>query len=118
MAKKKSNKFSFVNELNTRLTTAVSVTRAGAARIKTTDLRKALEETFNDAARAAASGERVRFPIIGALVRRDVPARKGGKGVNPFTGEPMMIKARPASKKPRWSFPKTLRETFANKKHW
>jgi hypothetical protein len=30
----------------------------------------------------------------------------------------MEIKARPASKKPRWSFPRTLKETFANKKYW
>ena len=45
-------------------------------------------------------------------------ARKAGKGVNPFTGEEMMIKARPATKKPRWSFPRSLKETFANKKFW
>ena len=70
------------------------------------------------AAKAAASGERIRFPVIGALVRKDVKARKSGKGVNPFTGEPMTIKARPASKKPRWSFPKSLKETFANKRYW
>ncbi len=46
------------------------------------------------------------------------PATKARKGVNPFTGEPMDIKARPASKKPRWSFPRSLKETFANKKYW
>ena len=63
-------------------------------------------------------GERVRFPVIGALVRKEVKARKAGKGVNPFTGEAMDIKARPATKKPRWSFPRTLKETFSNKKHW
>ena len=67
---------------------------------------------------AAAGGERVRFPVIGALVRKEVKARKSGKGVNPFTGEAMEIKARPATKKPRWSFPRSLKDTFANKRHW
>ena len=68
--------------------------------------------------KAAAAGERVRFPVIGALARKDVKARKAGKGVNPFTGEAMMIKARPASKKPRWSFPKAVKEIYANKRNW
>ena len=62
--------------------------------------------------------DHIRFPVIGALIRKEVKARKAGKGVNPFTGEAMEIKARPASKKPRWSFPRTLKETFANKKYW
>jgi nucleoid DNA-binding protein len=77
-----------------------------------------LENAFSTGAKTAAGGERVRFPVIGTLVRKEVKARKAGKGVNPFTGEPMEIKARPATKKPRWSFPKSLKETFANKKYW
>ena len=87
-------------------------------RIKRADLRNCLEQAFQNGARAAASGERVRFPVIGALVRKDVKARKAGKGVNPFTGEQMEIKARPASKKPRWSFPRSLKDTFGNKRNW
>ncbi len=119
MAKaKKATKYSFVNELNERITKAVTVTKKGEVKLKRSDLRAVIEETFNAGLRAAAKGERVRFPIIGALVRREVPARKGGKGTNPFTGEPMVIKPRTASKKPRWSFPKSVRETFANKKFW
>jgi nucleoid DNA-binding protein len=55
---------------------------------------------------------RVRFPEIGALASRDVKARKAGKGTNPFTGESIMLKARPATKKPRWSFPKAVREAY------
>ena len=35
-----------------------------------------------------------------------------------FTGEAIDIKARPASKKPRWSFPRSLKDTFADKKNW
>jgi len=100
------------------ITKTIAVTRKGEPRLKRSDLRAAVEKVFQSAVVAAAGGERVRFPVVGALVRRDVKARKSGKGVNPFTGEPMTIKARPESKKPRWSFPKSLKETFANKRHW
>jgi nucleoid DNA-binding protein len=117
MAKKKT-KFSVINELHTKLQAAATVTRAGEVRIKRSDVKKAMEDVFTAGAKAAAGGERVRFPVIGALVRRDVKARKAGMGKNPFTGETVQIKARPASKKPRWSFPKTLKETFSNKKFW
>lgn len=117
MAKSKK-KFSFLDELNTRLTKTITVTRSGEARLKRGDLRTALEESFLAGVKAAAAGERVRFPVIGALARKDVKARKAGKGTNPFTGEEMTIKARPASKKPRWSFPKSVKEFYANKRNW
>ncbi len=117
MAKKKS-KYSFITEVHEMIIKSASVTRSGEVRIKRADIKNAIETAFNNGAKAAAQGERVRFPIIGALVRKEVKARKAGKGVNPFTGEPMDIKARPATKKPRWSFPKSLKETFANKRNW
>lgn len=115
MAKKK---FSFIDEVHARVLKTISVTKAGEARLKRTDLRKTLDDAFAAGVKAAAAGERVRFPVIGALVRKDVKARKAGKGVNPFTGEEMTIKARPASKKPRWSFPKAVKEVYANKRNW
>jgi nucleoid DNA-binding protein len=117
MAKKKG-KFNFINEVFEGLMQCASTTRTGEVRIKRADLRACLENAFTNGAKAAAQGDRARFPVIGALARKDVKARKSGKGVNPFTGEPMDIKARPASKKPRWSFPKSLKETFANKRNW
>jgi DNA-binding protein HU-beta len=117
-AKKTSGKFSVVNNLHERLTSLAQTTKSGEVKIKRTELKKAIEDIFAEGAKRAASGERVRFPIVGALVSKEVKARKAGKGTNPFTGEPMTIKARPASKKPRWSFPKALKETFANKKNW
>ena len=95
-----------------------TVTRKGEVRIKRSDLKAAIENALNNGAKAAAGGERVRFPVIGTLVRKEVKARKAGKGVNPFTGEAMEIKARPATKKPRWSFPRSLKDTFANKRFW
>jgi nucleoid DNA-binding protein len=118
MAKKKSAKYSFINEVYESILGSAEVTRQGKIRLKRSDLKAAVENAFMNGAKAAASGERVRFPVIGALVRKEVKARKSGKGTNPFTGEPMEIKARPASKKPRWSFPRTLKETFANKRNW
>lgn len=117
MAKKKV-KYSFLNDFHAHVLKTATVTRKGEVRIKRTDLKNALETCLTNGAKAAAGGERVRFPVIGTLVSKDVKARKAGKGVNPFTGEEMMIKARPASKKPRWSFPRSLKETFANKKYW
>ena len=120
MAKKKkaSAKFNLVTELHEAVISMAEVTRSGEVRVKRTELKDALENVFNEGAKRAAAGERIRFPIIGALVRKDVPARKAKKGVNPFTGEPMMIKARKATKKPRWSFPKAAKEIFANKRFW
>lgn len=116
--KKKNTKFSFVNEVYEGLLSCADVTRSGEVRIKRSALKSCLENSFLTGAKAAATGQRVRFPVIGALVRKEVKPRKAGKGVNPFTGEPMEVKARPASKKPRWSFPKSLKETFSNKKNW
>jgi nucleoid DNA-binding protein len=117
MAKKKS-KYSFINEVHEQIAKATVVNSRGEAKVKRSDLKNIIETAFNTGAKAAASGERVRFPVIGALVRKEVKARKSGKGVNPFTGEPMDIKARPATKKPRWSFPRSLKDTFANKRNW
>ena len=118
MAKKKSAKYSFLNVVYEGAMKAATTTRTGEVRFKRADLKAIVEEAFMNGAKAAATGERVRFPVIGALVRKEVKARKSGKGVNPFTGEPMDIKARPATKKPRWSFPRSLKDTFGNKKNW
>ena len=114
----KKGKFSFINQIHEGLLSLAEVTRTGTIRIKRTELKKLIETAFEEGAKTAAKGERVRFPVIGALVRKEVKARKAGKGVNPFTGEAMDIKARPATKKPRWSFPRSLKETFENKRNW
>jgi nucleoid DNA-binding protein len=114
----KKTKYSFINELHEALIAAAQVSRNGTVRIKRAELKNIIETAFVKGTKAAAKGERVRFPVIGALVRKEVKARKAGKGTNPFTGEPMTIKARPASQKPRWSFPRVVKETFANKKNW
>jgi len=117
-AGKKNMKFSMINELHNAMLMIATAGKNGAVKIKRSELKNAVEDAFLMGAKKAASGERVRFPVIGVLARRDVKARKAGKGVNPFTGEEITIKARPESKKPRWSFPKTIKETFADKKNW
>lgn len=115
MAKKK---YSFLDEVHARIMKAIVVTKKGEAKLKRGDVRTALDQAFEGGAKAAAGGERVRFPVIGSLVRKEVKARKAGKGVNPFTGAEITVKARPASKKPRWSFPKKTKEIFGNKRFW
>jgi nucleoid DNA-binding protein len=118
MAAKKAGKFSLVNNLHDAILMIASASKNGQIKIKRSELKNAIEHTFMTGAKLAASGQRVRFPVIGVLCRRDVKARKSGKGLNPFTGEEIMIKARPESKKPRWSFPKATKEIFADKKYW
>lgn len=116
--KKKAVRFNLIAELHEAIPGIATVTRTGEIRIKRTELKNLLEDTIGRGLKMAAGGERVRFPVIGTLARREVKARKSGKGVNPFTGEPMDIKARPASKKPRWSFPRNVKDVFADKKNW
>jgi nucleoid DNA-binding protein len=88
------------------------LTRNGT-KVKKSDLSKAVSQAFEKAVMAGAAGQRVRFPEIGAMAWREVKARKAGPGRNPFTGESITVKARPASRKPRWSFPKAVREAYA-----
>ena len=109
---------SLVSRLHEDILASIEVTKKGEARLKRAAVRDIVDGVFEEIALRAAKGQRVRLPVIGALVRKDVPARKAGKGINPFTKEPMKIKARKASKKPRWSFPKSLKTTFAKKANW
>ena len=117
-AAKKGGKFSLINNLHEAILTITTAAKNGQVKLKRSELKNAIENTFLAGAKIAATGQRVRFPVIGVLARRDVKPRKAGKGVNPFTGEEIMVKARPESKKPRWSFPKNTKEIFADKKNW
>lgn len=105
---------SFATLLHGELEKAVDgARRTTSFRLKKSDVRHAVESVFEQAVHAGASGQRVRFPVIGAMAWREVKARRAGMGKNPFTGESIMLKARPASRKPRWSFPKAVREAYA-----
>ncbi len=119
MAKKTpKKKYNFLNEIYEGVVNVAEVSRSGEVKIKRSELKEVLESAFLKGAKLAAGGERIRFPVIGAIVRREIKARKSGKVRSPFTGEMVDQKARPASKKPRWSFPKSLKEVFADKKNW
>ena len=113
-----AKKYSFLDDVLESVTSISEVSKKGEVRIKRADLKQALDAAFENVAKHAAGGERVRIPVLGTLVRAEVKARKAGKGRNPFTGEEVMVKARPASKKPRWSFPKSMKEMFSNKRNW
>ncbi|GIX41857.1 MAG: hypothetical protein KatS3mg129_1590 [Leptospiraceae bacterium] len=115
---KTSKKYNVIDDLHEQILKIATVNSKGEVVIKKADLKKALEEVFTNASKEAAKGNRVRFPVIGILTMKDVPARKAGKQKNPFTGEMVDVPARPASRKPRWSFPKSLKEFFADKKNW
>ncbi|HNN60959.1 MAG TPA: HU family DNA-binding protein [Leptospiraceae bacterium] len=115
---KSASKFSFLDVLQEGILEIAEAGKNGTVKIKRSDLKALIEKAFQQGVKAAAGGERVKFPVVGTLLRKDVEAKKGGKGRNPFTGEEIMIKPRPATKKPRWSFPKSIKEDFANKKNW
>ncbi len=122
-AKKKSTntnkKYSLLDDIRDRVLEIAEASRSGEVKIKRSDMKAALDAAFENAAVQAARGERVKFPVIGTLVRKEVAAVKGGtKYLDPFTKEEKIRKARAASKKPRWSFPKSAKEIFANKKYW
>lgn len=53
-----------------------------------------------------------KFAIPGVLKMtvKNVPARKARKGINPFTGEPTIFKAKPASRKVKITALKALKE--------
>lgn len=68
-------------------------------------------DALNGAMKKALKGAGV-FTLPGVCKMRVVkkPATKAREGVNPFTGEKMMIKAKPASKKVRIRALKNLNE--------
>ncbi len=116
---KSNSKFSFIDAMHEGVLEIAEAGKNGTVKIKRTDLKALLEKTLQSAVKSASGGDRVKFPVIGTLMRKDVEARKGGKRPDPFNpGQEMIVKPRPATKKPRWSFPKSLKEDFANKKNW
>ena len=50
---------------------------------------------------------------LGRLKMRYKPATKARKGTNPFTGEPMTFKAKPATLQPRFTAAKALKDDAA-----
>lgn len=117
-AKNVSDKYVFIDSVLAGILETATVNKKGEVVLKKTELKGILEASLSEAGKAAARGEKVRLPVIGTLMMKDVPARKAGKVMNRFTGEMVDQAARPASRKPRWSFPKSLKDLFAEKKNW
>jgi len=105
---------------------ATAASKSAKAMTKSEILRYIAEE--NDLTRAQAAGA---FDSLESLIKRELgrrgpglfnlagllkirvatkPATKARKGVNPFTGEPMTIKAKPARKTVRVTALKKLKE--------
>jgi DNA-binding protein HU-beta len=75
-----------------------------------------VDTVFNEITRAlAVKNGSVAISGFGTFKRKDVPARKARPGRNPFTGENIIIKARPASSKPAFSATKVLKEVVSGK---
>ncbi|MBX7056433.1 MAG: HU family DNA-binding protein [Leptospirales bacterium] len=113
-----SGKFSFLDEVLASILDSAEVTRKGEVKLKRSDVKLALEAAFEKGAVAAAGGERVKVPFLGTLAFREVKARKAGMQMNPFTKQPAMVAARPASRKPRFSFSRLSKDVFSAKKNW
>mgnify|MGYP001425911434 CR=1 FL=1 len=111
-------KYAFVDSLLEGIISTATVNKKGEVVIKKAELKAIVESSLLEAGKVAARGDKVRLPVIGTLMMKDVPARKAGKALNRFTGEMVDVAARAASRKPRWSFPKSLKDLFADKKNW
>lgn len=115
---KSNKKFNFIDNLYEEIINKIQVNAKGKVEFKKADLKKILETVFTEASKEAVKGNKVKFPVIGMLSMKEIPPRKAGKQKNPFTGEIVDVPARPASRKPKWSFTKSLRVFFADKKNW
>ncbi len=113
-----NKKYNLIDDFYNQLNQILSKNNQSKSSIKKAELKTILEIVFTNAAKQAIKGQRVRFPVLGILTMKKVPARKAGKQMNPFTKEMVSIPARPESRKPKWSFPKSLKELFANKRLW
>lgn len=71
-----------------------------------------IEELVNVVEAHVKRGGPGKFTLPGVLKMtvKNVPARKARKGINPFTGEPTIFKAKPASRKVKVTPLKALKE--------
>ncbi|MEN9692722.1 MAG: hypothetical protein RLZZ330_366 [Actinomycetota bacterium] len=79
------------------------------------DAVNVVETVFNEIARSLSKGEAVQIAGFGTFKKKVVPARKARPGRNPFTGENIMLKAKPASSKPTFTSAKVLKDVVSGK---
>ena len=76
------------------------------------DVRNVFDSLSDLAGRVLAKGAgQFTIPGLCKLVVKTTPARKARKGINPFTGEEMMFKAKPKSKTVRARAVKALKDS-------
>lgn len=74
------------------------------------DAGSAVDALLNEIARSLSKGEPVAIAGFGTFKKKVVPARPARKGINPFTGEPAVFKAKKASSKPTFTASKSLKD--------
>lgn len=79
------------------------------------DVKNVFEElaTIIEAHLVKGSAEKFVLPGLLKITVKKVPAKKARKGINPFTGEPTVFKAKPASKKVKITPLKNLKDMVA-----
>jgi nucleoid DNA-binding protein len=76
-----------------------------------TQVRQVVDDTLNTVQAAIKKTGKVRLKGIGTITTRKKPAQKGGKLVrNPFTGEMVKSKPKPASVRVKLSAAKELKQ--------
>ena len=85
----------------------------GLSKKEVTSVLEALAALAHAHLRRGGSGE-FSVPALGIKMRRVIkPAREARKGTNPFTGEEIMIKAKPASTAVKATALKALKDAVA-----
>ena len=85
----------------------------GLTKKQITEVMDALASQAQRHLNKKGSGE-FTIPSVGVKLRRVIkPARKARKGINPFTGEEIMIKAKPATTSVRATPLKALKDSVA-----
>lgn len=75
------------------------------------EAKNILDSFFDLVQKGVMSGQRVPLGILGKLYMHTKAATPERNGVNPATGEPMVIKAKPASKVPKFRFNKAFKDS-------
>jgi len=85
----------------------------GLSKKDVTNVLEALADLAHAHLRKGGSGE-FSVPALGIKLRRVIkPAREARKGTNPFTGEEIMIKAKPATTSVKATALKALKDAVA-----
>ena len=101
----------------TKFTASAMVSHLAAANgLPKAKMREVFESVFDLVEAGALSGVRVPIGKMGKVYVRVRPAQKARKGRNPLTGEEITIKAKPATKVPRFAFNRAFKLVAAKAK--